>query len=140
MHWISHFYSVHQFTMYSCRIILQASLPCNQQIEKAPSLISALREYACFILAFYCSKPIAVQQNSSFDILLFLISILRLHGSLLVLCMITSNSYVSNTESLAHRDLHISKQKRPKGQFIIVIQGLPSGQHSEPDPLTQPHP
>lgn len=87
-------------------------------MEAAYSLISALRECIASILALHCST--GVQQNSSFDILLFLISILRLHGSLLALCMITSNSYVSNTQSLVHRDLHISKRKRPKGQLNIV--------------------
>jgi hypothetical protein len=108
--------------MCSCEIMLQASLPCNQQMEKDPSLISALREYAISILVFYDS--IAVEQNSSFDILLFLISILPLHGSLLVLC-ITSNSYVSNTQSLMHRDLHTSKQKRSKDGSTSSFQGFP---------------
>jgi hypothetical protein len=106
-------------------------------MEKDPSLISALREYAIPILVFYDS--IAVEQNSSFDILLFLISILPLHGSLLVLC-ITSNSYVSNTQSLVHRDLHTSKQKRSKGRLNVVVSRLPSGQYSESRPSTQPEP
>jgi hypothetical protein len=79
----------------------EVSLPCNHQMDRAPS-ISELIEYVISFVVFYGS--VAAQQNSSFDILLFLISILPLDGSLLVLCIITSNSYVSNTQSLARRD------------------------------------